>query len=82
MPSEPFRKRFLVKPGHPLSLDRIDPAQEISHENKAAAKAESERLVEAFEGSDMRFPERGVDIVNIRRKYHAAVEQSPGDKRT
>jgi len=63
-----FRKRFLVKPGQPLSLDRIDPADRLSHESKAAAR----------EGLDMRFPGPGVDSAQIQRKYHAAVKQNPG----
>jgi len=63
-----FRKRFLVKPGQPLSLDRIDPADRLSLESKAATR----------EGLDRRSPEPGVDSAQIQRKYHAAAGQNPG----
>ena len=43
-----YRKRFRVKPGHKVSLDKIDPAYSGEHKSEESAKEETERSIKTL----------------------------------
>jgi len=46
MSNKRFRDRFVVQPGESVSLERIDPAQRLSHQDKVAAEEEIEHYAQ------------------------------------